>query len=240
MKKAATKVDLVYDYLLHEILSGCYANGSHILIQDVAQACSVSPTPVREALRRLESNSYVRILPNQGAVSVALNKESILHTFEIKGVLEGYAARVSIDYLSPHDYRVLTDLNECMLQAAEQQDFKQYSKLNIDFHMYMSERCPLPELVTMIREQWRKWSVTKDVFFTAPERMEESYQEHKQIIELARSHNYEGLESFIRMHKANAARRMVAQLSKEKDGSRSAEEAEGIAQRMASGCAGSD
>ena len=56
MKKAATKVDLVYDYLLHEILSGCYANGSHILIQDVAQACSVSPTPVREALRRLESN----------------------------------------------------------------------------------------------------------------------------------------------------------------------------------------
>ena len=70
--------------------------------------------------------------------------------------------------------------------------------------------------------------------------MEESYQEHKQIIELARSHNYEGLESFIRMHKANAARRMVAQLSKEKDGSRSAEEAEGIAQRMASGCAGSD
>ena len=63
---------------------------------------------------------------------------------------------------------------------------------------------------------------------------------HPNLVDLLRRYILSGHKRLHKMIKANAARRMVAQLSKEKDGSRSAEEAEGIAQRMASGCAGSD
>lgn len=212
MNQIETKVDSVYNYLLHEILSGKYADGCHILISDVAEACQVSNTPVREALRRLESNGYVEILANQGAVSKTISRESILHTFEIKGVLEGYAARLSIDHLSQYDFTVLDQLNQKMYAAAQNNQFNEYSQMNVDFHMYMYEKCPLPELITLIQDLWKKWSITKSVFSTAPKRMEESYNEHAEIIRLARACDYSGLELFVRKHKENAALQMVTQI----------------------------
>lgn len=212
MAKRGNKVDQVYNYLLGEIVKGRYVNDDHIVISEVAAACGVSDTPVREALRRLESDSYVKITANQGAVVVGFSREAIIHTFEIKGMLEGYAARQSVDYLSPYDISVLSKINENMHQAALAQQYDQFSQLNIDFHMYIYEKCPMPELTSLIRDLWKKWSITKSVFSTAPSRMEESYQEHLRIIELLEQRDAEELERFMRQHKANAARQMTMSL----------------------------
>ena len=210
--KRGSKVEKVYAYLLNEIVQGRYVNDQHIVISAVAEACGVSDTPVREALRLLESDSYVRITANQGAVVIGFSKESIIHTFEIKGVLEGYAARKSIDYLSPHDINTLRRINEDMHLAEQNREDGRFSQLNIEFHMYIYEKCPMPELVDLIRDLWKKWSITKAVFSKAPERMEESYQEHLRIIELIEKRDHEGLEAFVRMHKANAAKQMTTSL----------------------------
>jgi len=215
--KKGSKVEQVYAYLLNEIVQGHYANSQHIVISAVAEACSVSDTPVREALRRLESDSYVRITANQGAVVVGFSTESIIHTFEIKGVLEGYAARQSIDYLSPYDIQMLRKINEDMHQAEQKKEYELFSQLNIKFHMYIYEKCPKPELVDLICDLWKKWSITKAVFSTAPGRMEESYQEHLHIIELIEQRDHEGLEAFVRQHKANAARQMTTNLHNRKE-----------------------
>ena len=53
MAKRGNKVEQVYAYLLNEIVKGHYTNNDHIVINEVAAACGVSDTPVREALRRL-------------------------------------------------------------------------------------------------------------------------------------------------------------------------------------------
>lgn len=212
MSKRGDKVDLVYNYLLGEFIKGHYTNGQRIVVNSVAKACNVSDTPVREALRRLESDSYVRIEANQGAVAEGISKESIIHTFEIKGVLEGYAARLSIDYLSPHDIELLRQINEAMHQAEQNLQYDEFSRLNIEFHMSIYEKCPSPELITLIRDLWKKWSVTKNVFYTAPDRMGESYIEHLHIIELIEQRDREALEAFIRVHKSNAANRMTSRI----------------------------
>lgn len=211
MSKIGTRVDIVYNYLLEEILRGKYSEGNRILISEVAQACDVSNTPVREALRRLESDGYVKIMANQGAVSLGFPRAYILETFEVKGVLEGYAARISIDYLSENDFRNMESINERMIQAARSGNKDESSRLNIEFHMYMYKKCPYPVLLGMIDELWRKWSITKNVFPVVAERSEETYQEHKEIIRLARSRSYDALEQFIRSHKANSIASMTTQ-----------------------------
>ena len=101
--KAKSKVEIVYEYLLHELAQLNYRAGDRLIISQIAEACHVSEIPVREALRRLESNGYVRIVPNQGAVAVGLEKNTIADIVQIKGVLEGFATRLSVDYLSPND-----------------------------------------------------------------------------------------------------------------------------------------
>ena len=196
--KRSNKVEQVYESLLDEIATGRYANNSRIVISDVANACGVSDTPVREALRRLESDSYVKITANQGAVVVGFSKESIIHTFEIKGMLEGYAARQSIDYLSPNDINILRRINEDMRTAGIEKEYDRFSQLNIDFHLFIYDHCPMPELTSLIRDLWKKWSITKSVFSTVPTRMEESYSEHLRIIELIEQRDAEALERFIR------------------------------------------
>ncbi|MCI7705160.1 MAG: GntR family transcriptional regulator [Clostridiales bacterium] len=217
MAKRGNKVEQVYAYLLNEIVKGHYTNNDHIVINEVAAACGVSDTPVREALRRLESDSYVKITANQGAVVVGFSREAIIHTFEIKGMLEGYASRLSIDYLSPYDINMLRKINEDMHTAALEKQYDRFSQLNIDFHMYIYERCPMPELTSLIRDLWKKWSITKSVFSTAPTRMEESYQEHLQIISLIEQRDAEGIERFMRQHKANAARSMTMRLDEQSE-----------------------
>lgn len=213
MTKRGDKVDQVYNYLLGKLVKGYYVSGQRIVVSTVAKECNVSDTPVREALRRLESDSYVHIEANQDAVAIGISRESIIHTFEIKGVLEGYAARLSVDYLSPYDIKQLREINEAMHRAEQEGRHDAFSQLNIDFHMSIYEKCPSPELVMLIRDLWKNWSVTKVVFSTAPDRMGESYSEYLHIIELIEQQDKETLEAFIRQHKRNAANRMTGRIA---------------------------
>ena len=98
-----------------------------------------------------------------------------------------------------------------MIEAASDGDKEEFSRLNIEFHMYMYEKCPQPVLLGMIDELWHKWSITKEAFPIVAERSEESCQEHREILRLARSHEYDALEQFIRTHKANAIASMTTQ-----------------------------
>ena len=199
-----SKVDLVYEYLFNELAQLNYRSGDKLVISQIAAACNVSEIPVREALRRLESNGYVRIVPNQGAVAVGLEKSTIADIVQIKGVLEGFATRLSIDYLSANDLERLHQINEELRAAVEAGNVGRVSDLNIQFHMSIYERIPQAELTSMITDLWRKWSVTKKIFSVSPSIRDQSYDEHEQILALIRNRNYAEVEQYVREHKFKA------------------------------------
>lgn len=199
-----SKVDLVYEYLFNELAQLNYRSGDKLVISQIAAALNVSEIPVREALRRLESNGYVRIVPNQGAVAVGLEKSTIADIVQIKGVLEGFATRLSIDYLSANDLERLHQINEELRAAVEAGNVGRVSDLNIQFHMSIYERIPQAELTSMITDLWRKWSVTKKIFSVSPSIRDQSYDEHEQILALIRSRNYAEVEQYVREHKFKA------------------------------------
>lgn len=207
-----SKVDIVYEYLLSEMAQLHYQAGDRLIISQIAKECSVSEIPVREALRRLESDGYVRINVNQGAVAVGIDKNSINNIFQIKGVLEGYATRLGIDYLSVNDIRNLRAINREMWEAANKKEYSLYSQLNIKFHLYIYEKLPHKELTSLIMDLWKKWSITKTVFSVVPSRMELSYNEHEHIIQLIEGHRYAEVEEYVRQHKFHAAEQMISQL----------------------------
>lgn len=202
--KAKSKVEIVYEYLLHELAQLNYRAGDRLIISQIAEACHVSEIPVREALRRLESNGYVRIVPNQGAVAVGLEKNTIADIVQIKGVLEGFATRLSVDYLSPNDLAQLHIINEHLLEASKAHNYELSSELNKEFHTSMYRHIPQKELTNMISDLWQKWSVTKKIFMDAPSIMEQSYSEHEQILKLIAERRYAEVEQFVREHKFKA------------------------------------
>ncbi len=199
-----TKVDQVYEYLLQEMVNLNYRAGDRIIINQIAKACGVSEIPVREALRRLESDGYVRIVPNQGAVALGLDKEMLIDMVQVKGVLEGFATRLSVDYLSRNDLAQLRQINLKLQEAAKEGDHKAFSELNQKFHMTIYAPIPRKGLTTMISDLWDKYQVTKRIFSVAPNMMEQSYHEHERILELIEQREYNEVERYVREHKFKA------------------------------------
>lgn len=199
-----SKVDIVYEKLMQEIIKGTYQNGDRLVISKIAAQNEISEIPVREAIRRLESEGYVTVKANQGAVVSILGKDDVLEIFQIKGILEGYAARLSIQYLTEKDYEQLRKINRRMAEAQDSGSNKSSADLNMQFHLYMYERIPQKQLFNMITELWKKWSITKAVFSLVPARGEDSVKEHEEILEYMEDNLPDKVEAAVREHKFKA------------------------------------
>ncbi len=207
-----TKVDIIYEVLMQKIAGGDYQDGDRLVISQISRENGVSDIPVREAVRRLESEGYVSIAPNQGPVVRCFSKERLREIFQIKAVLEGYAARLSIDFLTPEDIRELHQRNDRLRQALEKNDMKEYSRLNVEFHLRLYQNMPQRELYGMIQELWKKYSITKTVFSVAPTRMEQSIDEHEELLRLIVQRDYDQVERLMRAHKMRAGVALVQQI----------------------------
>ena len=199
-----SKVDIIYDSLITGIVSGKYDFGDRLNIRQIAKENSISEIPVREALRRLESEGYITIYANQGAVINTVTEEDVKEIFQLKGLLEGYAARMAIDYLKEDDYKKLREINEELRVAKENKEFDICGELNVRFHMYMYNVLPNRRLKEMIDELWRKWRITKTVFRHSPDRGMHSVMEHEEILRLMEQKKYDKTEMCVRNHKYRA------------------------------------
>ena len=212
MNQTRSKVDEIYNYILSEIAKLNYKPGDRIIISQVAKACQTSEIPVREALRRIESEGYVVITANKGATVVGITKELLNNIAEVSGTLEGYATRCAIDYLSPASIRELRRINEEMHQAYINQNDEEYSKLNQDFHYYIFSYVPNKYLINLIEQLWERWVFMASAFTLVPARMSTSYEEHLNLINLIEQQKYDEAEVYAREHKTNALVKWIGQI----------------------------
>jgi DNA-binding GntR family transcriptional regulator len=85
-------VDKAYLHIREGIIRGQYAPGAHLSAQDLAAASGLSRTPVREAMRRLHAEGLIEIIPNRGAFVTRIDEQEIRNIYDLRIVLEGYAA----------------------------------------------------------------------------------------------------------------------------------------------------
>ncbi|MDP2791077.1 MAG: GntR family transcriptional regulator [Rectinemataceae bacterium] len=84
--------DQIYEALRESIIKNAYAPNSVLPIDHLAEDFGVSATPVREALVRLEAEGLVTLIPNKGALVTDIQAEDILNNWEMRQLLEPYAA----------------------------------------------------------------------------------------------------------------------------------------------------
>ena len=126
-----------YDSIKTAILSGARAAGSHIAEIEVAQAVGISRTPVREALRRLESEGLVQVLPNVGAFVSTWSDDEINELFLLREVIEAFTTERAAARATPQDVERLRALADQMHQVvrAKRGDWIRLSfDINSRFH----------------------------------------------------------------------------------------------------------
>lgn len=126
---------------LHDaIRAGDYQPGDRLREAEVAERLSLSRTPVREALRKLESDGIVEHRARIGAVIRTLSQPEVVELYEMRVVLERTAAEMAARHASRAEVDTLSQINDRIAEAKN--DAQAAAALNQDFHrcIYHSTR----------------------------------------------------------------------------------------------------
>lgn len=173
----ASKSDIVCAMLRELIITGELAAGEPLRQRDLATRFGVSQTPVREALRRLESEGLVANDPHRGA-TVSGSADAVEENSQIRAVLEGLGARLAARSVTETQLERLRALNQRMQELAPDDD-EGYGALNREFHFAIYEATASPVLLSMMRLLWQAMPVGPKV--VRPHR--ESVEQHQELIE---------------------------------------------------------
>jgi DNA-binding GntR family transcriptional regulator len=127
--------DQVLDALRMAIVNGDYLPGQRLTEDRLAEDFGVSRNPVREALRVVEAEGFVVVLPRRGAVVASPTGATIADMFAVRGRLEPLAARQAAERATPADIEALHGLLDAARRATEREDFPRISQLNSDLHL---------------------------------------------------------------------------------------------------------
>lgn len=144
----AKAVDSAYRAIREGILAGTFAQGSHITARQLAEATGLSRTPVREAMRGLEAEGLITLIPNRGAFVARWTENEIKQIYELRVLLESFAAQVAAERINDEQRAELQALAEKMARLVEQRpvDVEAIAEVNDKFHKGVLEACGNPRL----------------------------------------------------------------------------------------------
>lgn len=217
--RRSARPEFVYRKLRELIVRGQLAPGTRIVETDVANRLSVSRTPVRGALQRLQQEGYIIDTPllQQSRPMVApLTREDANELFSIVAELEGLAARFAGS--APHDRREaladeLTSINEQFKRAADakQQNHNRLWELDERFHRCYVEAGAGPRLIALhnaVKPQAERY---ERLYVSLLSRdLTPSVMEHGAIIRAIRSGKPDVAQAAVQTNWRNAARRLGA------------------------------
>jgi DNA-binding GntR family transcriptional regulator len=147
-----SKTDLVAALIRELIITGELTAGEQLRQRDLAQRFRVSQTPVREAMRRLESEGLVRGDTHRGFTVVEPDDGPVEENFQIRAALESLGAALAARKIDAEGISRLRELNDRMRALAD--DDAQYAELNREFHFTVYEYARSPLLLTLMRLLW--------------------------------------------------------------------------------------
>lgn len=202
-KNGKTKNLVVYEKLRQEIIKGALKPGQKLVMARLAKSLGFSETPVREAIRRLESDGYVTFTPHSGAMVTSINDSEFSEIYLIRISLEALATRLAVAYISQTDIAWLKKKNNDMKVAVKKNRYESLARLNKEFHLRIYRAAPYPRLYKMISDLWDAFERWPSIFSYVPERAASAIEEHEQIIEALLTSDIDAADSLMKEQKKN-------------------------------------
>jgi DNA-binding GntR family transcriptional regulator len=181
--------DRIHEHLRSAILSGDLAPGTPVVEADLAARFGASRTPVREALRRLESEGLLQPRGQRGSVVRALNPAEVDCVFEIREALESLAARRAARSIGDEDLRRLRAHLEGMRAALD--DPGEMERHDTAFHDVILANAHGARLGKMLGDLRAELIGHRFVSLAGPQRRRETVAEHERILSALSEHDEE-------------------------------------------------
>jgi DNA-binding GntR family transcriptional regulator len=194
-----SKAEELYEFLRNAILDGIFEPNERIREENIAALASVSRTPVREAIHRLEVDNLVQD-SSQGLVVGSVSPDELAELCAVREVLEGMASHLAATARSEIDVLSLQNILHDYQQATEKQDVQQLVVLNHAFHETIWQaarnRYLFHELITLRNNIERLQKTT----LHEPHRQQEALAQHRLVLEAIINHDGDAAEQLTRQH----------------------------------------
>lgn len=212
VKEPASAEAEAYAYLLNRIRNGALKPGARLRAEEIATEIGMSRMPVREAFRRLDTEGYVTIRPNRGAVVTDHTFEEIQELFEIRSVLEGLAARLAAERIGPAEIEEMGELLRRMRLGQKNTD--DWMSRHWAFHEYI---CSLSGRKRLVREIERLHGALEPylrLWFFHANRPVVAIKDHQNLLKVISTRNPDKAEAAMREHVLVTAPQIIRFLKK--------------------------
>lgn len=175
--------DVVFNTLRQAILRGELKPGERLMEIQLANKLGVSRTPIREAIRKLELEGLVLMIPRKGAEVAEITEKSLRDVLEVRRALEELAVRLACDKITGEEIRELRTAAEEFSTIQKDGDVTKIAEADVRFHdvIYVAtENQKLIQLLSNLREQMYRYRVE---YLKRSDFHEQLIAEHKKIIE---------------------------------------------------------
>jgi len=175
--------EIVLEALKDAIVNGKLKPGERLMEQQVAEELCVSRTPVREAIRKLEIEGFIIIVPRKGAYVSDVSLKDIAQVFEVRAAMEALAAGLAAQRISDDQLGVLEKKLAEVESVANSLDLDSIIQFDTDFHEIIydaSKNDRLVQILHNLREQIQRYRTTS---LASPGRLKDTIKEHKELLD---------------------------------------------------------
>ena len=179
----------VFHKLREDILSGVYQDHEELREVAIGEEMGVSRTPVREALRQLELEGLVTLVPNRGAYVTGISSKDVRDIYEIRSMLEGLCARWATEHITQKEIEALEEvilLSEFYLKKPGQEQARQVAELDGKFHKILYEASNSRILEHVLSDFHKYVKMARTLSVEEQDRAVKSVEEHREILEAIR------------------------------------------------------
>lgn len=209
--------EVVSEALREAIISGLLKPGERLMEIQLAEELGVSRTPVREAIRKLELEGFVVMVPRRGTYVADLSIKDINEVFEIRTALDVLAAGLAAERITEEELEQMERLLVEIGEYIDQGDIDNIVEVDTRFHdiLYSASRNDrLVGIISNLREQFTRFRTVSMAF---PGRLKDTLDEHRKMLEAIAQRNVELAQQIAREHMENSEQTLLHSIKQERD-----------------------
>lgn len=192
--------DVVFNTLRQAILKGELEPGERLMEIQLAERLGVSRTPIREAIRKLELEGLVLMIPRKGAEVAEISEKSLREVLEVRRSLEELAIELACQRITPEELTALEEAENRFVRAVEDGEVMAIAESDENYHELIYQATAndrLVQILNNLREQMYRYRLE---YIKDEDRRQILVVEHEHILRAVRRRDIADAKSAVREH----------------------------------------
>lgn len=208
--------DVVFNTLRQSILTGELKPGERLMEIHLADKLGVSRTPIREAIRKLELEGLVTMIPRRGAEVAQITEKNLREVLEVRRALDALAVELACERISGEDLQRLKQACDHFEEETKRGNANQVARADVAFHDIILAASGNDKLVQMIGNFSQQMYRYRLEYVKDESHYEQLIAEHRRIYEAIRDQDPENGANAIKLHIDNQEKAVIRMIAERK------------------------